>query len=276
MSWKATAVSGLYAPKTQKGYFIMIPKIFHSVILASRADYPKPPLNTAKLSIFANDVVIPLRAKTDNVFSVTIPEGSYSEIEFEIDSLLAKQANYGYKNGNRLSTFNIFVCPYLGTPPPGFEETLQSINGMEDAVKVIDSIKNIAGVLLNDGVPLVTEWRTLRGCTLVECQPDGFNSSGRNAVQNWNLKFHYTYMNPLIKFPIVGKTLAKEDVDRTTEAESAGGTVEKVTVDTTGNSGLMWNGPIFTQTDTTFEAKKAEEGSIKGSRMYSGSKSSIV
>ena len=98
MSWKATAVSGLYAPKTQKGYFIMIPKIFHSVILASRADYPKPPLNTAKLSIFANDVVIPLRAKTDNVFSVTIPEGSYSEIEFEIDSLLAKQANYGYKN----------------------------------------------------------------------------------------------------------------------------------------------------------------------------------
>ena len=229
MSIKATVVSSVFAPKTPKGYFIFIPKIFHSVLLASKADYPKPPLNTTKITVFGNDFTLPLRAKTDNQFQVTLPEGSFSEIEFEIDALLAKQANYGFENGNNLATFDIFVCPFMGTPPPTIGATIDSIdtNGVKET---LDTLQKIIGTVMSDGVPLVTEWKTLKGCTLLDYKNSGFDSSGISTAQTWTLTFHYTYVNPLLKFPMFGKNLTRAKQKDNTEV---------------GSTGMNWDGPLF-------------------------------
>lgn len=221
MSIKATAVSTVFAPKTQKGYLIIVPKIFHTVLLASRADYPKTQLNRTKVSVFGNDYTIPLRGKTDNTFTITIPEGSFSEIEFEIDELLAQQANYGYRKGNNLSTFNIFVCPFMGILPQMFakvgdlngklREKFENINGTEGITGALQSISELmVDSVIGDATPLPTEWKTLKGCTLLDYKPDGFNSAGRDSVMNWNLTFQYTMVSPLLKYPIVGKSIAPD------------------------------------------------------------------
>lgn len=251
MSVKATAVSTVFAPKTQKGYLVIVPNVFHTILLASRADYPKTPLNTTKINVFGNDYTIPLRGKTDNNYTITIPEGSFSEIEFEIDSLLAKQANYGYRKGNNLATFDIFVCPYTGVPPQMVSGALAEVDsylsGASDSVQqIIQQVSSILGqVVVGDSTPLATEWKTLKGCTLIDYKPDGFNSSGRDAVQNWNLTFHYTTISPLIPMPFVGQNLTKK---------SYGSRLE------TGSVGSMWDGPLFSmrrpstsKTEVTYE-----------------------
>ncbi len=241
MSIKATAVSTVFAPKTQKGYLIIVPKIFHTVLLASRADYPKTQLNRTKVSVFGNDYTIPLRGKTDNTFTITIPEGSFSEIEFEIDELLAQQANYGYRKGNNLSTFNIFVCPFMGTPPNILGDALDSlVEGLEGVSDTLQAITEFIGsALLSDALPLPTEWKTLKGCTLLDYKPDGFNSAGRDSVMNWNLTFQYTMVSPLVKSPVIGHNLTKK-----VKGASDGNPLE---VGKGTSKVSMWNGPLFTK-----------------------------
>ena len=150
--------------------------------------------------------------------------------------MLAKQANYGYKKGNNLATFDIFVCPYTGVPPQMVSGALAEVDsylsGASDSVQqIIQQVSSILGqVLFGDSTPLATEWKTLKGCTLIDYKPDGFNSSGRDAVQNWNLTFHYTTISPLIPMPFVGQNLTKK---------SYGSRLE------TGSVGAMWDGPLF-------------------------------
>lgn len=218
MSYRATAISAIYSPKTSERFLLYIPKLLHVPFIAENVDYPSMNPNTLEMTCYGNKFTIPGRYTTGFDFNVTVPEGSLSEIELEINSLFKKQCNFTKETLDeikRYKLFDIVLCPVSGLLPHVLGVAHDSIDtvafGVDNAAdrenvgkwkgvleflaKQLNNVGNVTDAVVSSGIPLPYVYKNFKYCFLKTSKSSGYTSNGITQIQKWTLTFHCHYMD---------------------------------------------------------------------------------